>query len=138
MKRLNTLSENADLKVGDFILFQEYTQGSYLYNEGKKCSKYQYNISKPILAIYLGFFMVDMAGAFNYVKWINNQREMETNENGYSYIKEISEIKHHIEWNDFIDILGRWNHRPNQKELLTAYRNYNLLPTIMEDEFETE
>jgi len=137
-RRLNTLCDNADLKVGDFILFQEYRQGSYIYTEDKSNGNYQYDVSKPILAIYLGFYVVDQAGAFNYVKWLNNNREKVTSDTGHKYMKEIDDMEHHIEWDDFVDILGRWTHRPSQKEILAAYRNYNMDSAIMGYEFETD
>lgn len=126
-RTINPFGENIDLKIGDFILFQEYKSE---YKDGH----YQYNISKPIYAIYLGFYILDMALAFNYVKWINNNREMVTNEKGYSSIKEITEIQYHIEWDDFVDIIGHWNHRPTKQELLTAYRKYNTKSIILSDE----
>lgn len=60
MRKLNTFLENlSKLKFGDFILFQEY-----VYNYNVK----NFEISKPILAIYLGYFVADQTLGFNYVK----------------------------------------------------------------------
>lgn len=72
-----------------------------------------YKVSKPILVIYLGYFVVDQTIGFNYVRWINENRD------------EVVGIDNHIEWNDYIDIIGHWKGKPNWKEIIKCYRNEN-------------
>lgn len=127
MRKLNTFHLQKDLKFGDFILFQEYTQ------KGDD----MFDISCPILAIYLGSFVADQAIGFNYVKYINEDRVVYiTNEHvtNYPVQKEVDKIDSHIEWSDFIDILGHWKHKPNWKEIIYAYRKYNKCSNIKGDE----
>ena len=119
MRKLETFS-NSNLKFGDYILFQKY---DYLhdYNE--------YKISKPILAIYLGSFIADQTLGFNYVKWNNDNHSVYiTNKHvtNYRVCKEVEKIESHIEWNDYIDILGHWTYKPDWKEIIQKYRKQNL------------
>ena len=119
MRKLETFS-NSNLKFGDYILFQKY---DYLhdYNE--------YKISKPILAIYLGSFIADQTLGFNYVKWNNENHSVYiTNKHvtNYRVYKEVEKIESHIEWNDYIDILGHWTYKPDWKEIIQKYRKQNL------------
>ena len=119
MRKLEKFS-NSNLKFGDYILFQKY---DYLhdYNE--------YKISKPILAIYLGSFIADQTLGFNYVKWNNDNHSVYiTNKHvtNYRVCKEVEKIESHIEWNDYIDILGHWIYKPKWKEIIQAYRKQNL------------
>ena len=119
MRKLETFS-NSNLKFGDYILFQKY---DYLhdYNE--------YKISKPILAIYLGSFIADQTLGFNYVKWNNENHSVYiTNKHvtNYRVYKEVGKIESHIEWNDYIDILGHWTYKPDWKEIIQKYRKQNL------------
>jgi hypothetical protein len=129
-RSLNTFINNK-IKFGDYILFQEYIQDKY---EG---DKYHYKISKPILAIYLGCFVADQTIGFNYVRW-NNENHIVyiTNEHvtKYPVNKEVEEIESHIEWNDYIDILGHWENKPKWKEIIKSYRKQNLKQYITEDE----
>lgn len=125
MKKLNTFLENT-LNFGDYILFQEYTY------DGE-----QYKISKPVMAIYLGLFVADQTLGFNYVRW-NNDRHTEyiTNEyvTNFGVCKQVKGIYSHIEWNDYIDILGKWKNKPTWKDIIKSYRNENTDLFINEDE----
>lgn len=108
-----------DYRFGDYILFQEY-----------KWVNQQYEVSRPILAIYLGSFPMDQTVGFNYVRWVNENRY--TYHTEYPKVKvfnEVKEIEYHIEWSDYIDILGFWKHKPTWKEILAAYRKLNLSET---------
>lgn len=129
MKKINKFSDNCDkLQFGDYILFQEYRSKTV---DGK----YEFDVSKPIFAIYLGFFIADMAMSFNYVKWINEkQYDVTTNESGKSYsnIREVSGIDSHFEWSDYIDILGIWKVRPTWKEIISKYRNQETNGSVKE------
>ena len=135
MKKLNTFTDNLDkLEFGSYILFQKYHSK---YDGGTK--SYNYEISKPILAIYLGNFVADQTLGFNYVRWINDKRIVYiTNENvtNYPVLKEVEEIENHIEWNDYIDILGIWKNKPTWKQILSEYRKQNDEKIISEDEIE--
>ena len=115
-KKLNIYSDNCnDLKFGDYILFQEYTS---ITIDGE----HSFNISKPIFAIYLGFFVADQAFAFNYVKWINENRE------------EVYNINSHYEWTYYVDILEIWKVKPTWKEIISKYRNLETKNIISEDD----
>jgi len=118
-----------DIKFGDYLLFQEYVQ------EDHDGEQYSYKVSRPILAIYLGSFIADMALGFNYVKWLNNRRIVKT-ATGYDVFQEVDKIHNHIEWSDCIDILGHWTCRPTWKEILKAYRCQNKETTIKANDFE--
>lgn len=107
------------LEFGNYILFQEYK-----YDNKNNI----YNISKPILAIYLGCFVADQTLGFNYVKWNNEKHTVYiTNDHvtNYPVVKEVKEIGFHIEWDDYIDILGTWNNRPKWKKIISKYRKEN-------------
>lgn len=134
MRQLKTYSDNSNkLEFGDYILFQEYTNRKIVGDD------YQYKISKPIFGIYLGGFIADQAFGFNYVKWINEKRIVYiTNENvtNYPKFKEVKNIDKHIEWYDYIDILGIWKNKPNWKQILSEYRKQNDKTVIQENEFE--
>lgn len=126
MRKLNKfIGINHDFRFGDYILFQEYC----------RTENGIYNVSKPILAIYLGFFIADQTIGFNYIRW-NNDSRLIVNENGYKNIKEVGDVENHIEWNDCIDILGFWNNKPNYKEILTSYRKYNKESSINTNDIE--
>lgn len=118
-RKLKTFINSTELKLkfGDYILFQEYTSDNY-----------NFNISKPILAIYLGNFIADQTLGFNYVRWNNDNHIVYiTNENvtNYPTIKEVEKIESHIEWSDYIDILGVWGDRPIWRQIISKYRNQN-------------
>lgn len=116
----------SELEFGDYILFQEYKQ-----------TRHNHNISKPILAIYLGCFVADQTLGFNYVRWNNDKRIIYiTNEHvtRYPTCKEVSGIEQHIEWDDFIDILGHWKHKPKWKEIIGPFRQQNLEQNINSNE----
>ncbi len=119
-KKLNSFIENYqqyEYKFGDFILFQEYQPGSG-----------SYKVSKPVYAIFLGTFIADQTIGFNYVRWTNENRyELVSNEHfiNQKRYNQVGDIEQHIEWSDYIDILGYWKSRPNWKDLLAAYRKMN-------------
>ncbi len=119
-RTLNTfLNADIQLDFGDYLLFQEYRHGK----------QNDYNVSKPILCIYLGYFVADQTLGFNYVKWNNhNHRIYITNEHvtNYRACKEVDKINCHIEWSDFIDILGHWKQKPNWKQIIADYRKQNI------------
>lgn len=104
MRKINIFSDTMNkLKVGDIILFQEYKSG-----KGST-----FDVSKPIYAIYLGMDVYDMACVMKYIavpKEFNTSQEILQQE--------------HIEWSNFIDILGYWKGQPKLKNLLKAYRKY--------------
>jgi hypothetical protein len=123
----------AKLEFGDYILFQEYEQGKH---DG---TQYHYKVSKPILAIYLGCFVADQTIGFNYVRWNNDRHTVYvTNENvtRYPTCKEVSGIEQHIEWSDYIDILGHWKQKPKWKKIIKSYRQQNLKQNISSNEIE--
>lgn len=117
------------LKFGDYILFQKYTHKH----------KEDYEVTKPILAIYLGAFVADQTIGFNYVRWNNdNHTVYVTNEyvTKYPTCKEVDKIESFIEWDDYIDILGSWEIRPSWKEILVAYRKQNVQQTVNIDDID--
>tara|TARA_R110000772_G_scaffold43995_1_gene101236 strand:- start:42860 stop:43258 length:399 start_codon:yes stop_codon:yes gene_type:complete len=127
-KKIKTLlnSDGLKLQFGDYILFQEYTS-----------DKDNFNISKPILAIYLGNFIADQTLGFNYVRWNNDNHIVYiTNEHvtKLPMVKEVEKIESHVEWNDFIDILGVWDNRPGWKQILQKYRNQNTLISMIKED----
>ena len=135
MKKLNNFSEFPIMHFGDYILFQEYTQDKH---DGEQ---YHYKISKPVFAIYLGCFVADMTLGFNYVQWINEQHIIEINNEyikNYKTNKQVDDIKSHIEWSDYIDILGYWDHKPSWREILPAYRKQNTKEYILSNEINWE
>jgi hypothetical protein len=126
------LRADANYEFGDYLLFQEY--------ENVHDSEQQhYKISRPRLVIYLGAFVADQTLGFNYVRWNNeNHRVLITNEyvTDYPICKEVHGIEHHIEWDNYIDILGHWKHKPTWKEIIKAYRYQNNNTEISSDEIE--
>lgn len=123
MKTLNSyLGKDKKYNFGDYLLFQEYSQGKH---NGKE---YEYTISKPILAIFISWFPCDQTIGFEYVKWFNNNRLPNGSVEVYS----------HIEWSDYIDVLGHWAHKPSWKEILSCYRKQNLNSDTIEQEFEID
>ncbi len=135
MKKLNTFIESPDMKFGDYILFQEYVQDKH---DGVQ---YHYKISKPKLVIYLGCFVADQTIGFNYVQWINENHIIKINNEyikNYKTKKRVDDINCHIEWSDYIDILGYWNHKPTWKEILPTYRKQNINEYVKSDEIDWE
>ncbi len=132
-RKINTLiNHSAKLKFGDYLLFQKY-EYDYDYKE--------YSISKPIYAIYLGCFVADQTIGFNYVKWINENHNIRvTNQyvTNHRVGKEVEPIEHHIEWDDYIDILGHWNNKANFNDLIKSYRKSNPETRIIRDGFNVE
>jgi hypothetical protein len=110
-----------NLKFGDYILFQEYTQDRH---DG---TQYHYKISKPILAIYLGYFVADQTLGFDFIRWNNEDRNTKT-----------QVIEQHIEWSDYIDVLGHWKTKPSWKEIIVAFRQKNPQQDISSDEINWE
>lgn len=106
------LDYHSDINFGDFILFQEYKHD----NNGVI-------VSKPILAIYLGSFIADQTIGFNYVRWVNDKRG-KINENDVYVFNEVEKIETHIDWFDYVNILGHWDKRPTMLEILKSYRKH--------------
>lgn len=46
----------------------------------------------------------------------------------------VEEIEYHVEWDDFIDILGHWENKPNWKQILEKYRLQNTKEFVKESE----
>jgi hypothetical protein len=132
-KVLNSLIKyHPNLEFGDYILFQEYNHDE--------------TISKPILAIYAGWFIADQTMGFNYVKWVNSNHFFKVkrthpslkspqNPNGEFEVddNEQAEVHSHIEWLNYIDIKGHWKQKPNWKQILKAYRQCNNKDTFDPD-----
>lgn len=49
-----------------------------------------------------------------------------------------AEIKDHIEWDDYINVLGHWKNKPNWKEILKAYRTQNTKELVTSKEINWE
>lgn len=132
--KLNTfLASTGDWKFGDYLLFQEYEQREH---DGYE---YHYNISKPILAIYLGCFPADQTLGFNYVRWNNDNHIIHITNKWVKNIptcKQVRGIESHIEWNDYIDLLAHWDYRPTWKEIIASYRNQNRQTKIKSHEIQ--
>lgn len=118
IRKLDTyIAHCPELKFGDFLLFQEYNHLKYNHNT--------YCVGRPKLVIYLGFFIADQTLGFNYIQWNNELRPIKiTNRyvKNYKSFKQVGKVENHIEWDEFIDILGHWERRPTWKELLSAFR----------------
>ena len=116
--KLNRLMLSRNLTFGDFILFQEYKQG--------KCvdGKYNYTISKPIMGVFVNSFLADQTIGFHYIEWVNDNKLIDYE----------PEMKYHIEWDDYINILGQWKIRPTWRAILKAYRTQNIQKTINSEE----
>lgn len=125
---LNTyITSGYKLKFGDYILFQKYTPKDD-----------QYEVSKPILAIYLNCFVADQTIGFNYIVWNNDNHTISISIDGvmHKYNQEVEQIDNHVEWMEYIDILGYWENRPNWKQIIKAYRKQNTKEVIDNNEFE--
>jgi hypothetical protein len=119
LRKLNTFICEPNLRCGDFILFQEYSQGQY---DG---TQHSYEVSKPAFAIFVGLRVCDQTLEFGYVMVQNAQRSFE-----------IPEVDYHIEWNDYADILGHWSSRPSWKEILAAYRKQAPAGEVLADQID--
>lgn len=128
-RKLKTFLNTKELEFGDFLLFQEYKRVE---------EDYRYSVSKPILVVYVGYFVADQTLGFNYVKWVNpNHTVYVSNEHVKNFgVCPEAEIETHIEWDDYIDVLGHWKVKPTWKEILTAYRTMNKEPLIDYDQFD--
>lgn len=128
--KLNTfIKSSKDWSFGDIILFQEYER-----------AESDYKVSKPILAVYLGYFVADQTIGFNYAKWVNpNHTVYISNEHVKNYPAcPQAEIKEHVEWSDYINVLGHWKSKPNWKEILKAYRTQNTKELVTSKEINWE
>lgn len=129
-RKLKTFISSSELKLkfGDYILFQEYTSNND-----------DFNVSKPILAIYLGMFIADQTIGFNYIRWNNDNHTVYINNEhvtNYPTVKEAEKIESHIEWDDYIDILGVWDNRPEWKPIISEYRNQNNLRSVSKEDID--
>jgi len=117
MKELNTLIKNCGtLRFGDFILLQLYKRQGY--DRNIEC--YRYEIMKPTLALFLGLMPCDQTIGMEYVPWLKND------------FNRSPELEQHVEWDDYIDILGHWSDRPTFKELRNAFRKQMPIGVILE------
>ena len=125
MKKIQTFIKGGAkrLKFGDFLIFQEYTA------IGHNGTEHVYSISKPIMAIYLGYFVADQTIGFNYIEYINENRTLKE-EKEYQgkkftiyFNQEVGDIKQHTEWDKYIDILGHYKSKPGFREILAAFRS---------------
>ena len=115
IRELNTFLKSNKFKFGDYLLFQEYKYDSHIK---------LWAVSKPILAIYLGAWICDQAIAFHYIQHINENHWF-VDVDGYNQPKEVGKVEDHIEWYDYVDILGHWEKRPTWKEIIISYRKQN-------------
>lgn len=115
IKLVTFIKHNSFISFGDYILFQEY-----------KLHGDTYTVSNPILVLYIGAFVADQTIGFEYIKWNKD------------YANKMNEIGTHIEWNDYIDVLGVWKRKPNWKEILKAYRNQNTKQVIGCNDFDVK
>lgn len=132
-RKLNTFIKSRNITFGDYLLFQEYTKKEH---DG---TQYSYAVSKPMLVIYLGMFVCDQTIGFNYVKWINEDHTKRiTNEHvtNFKVWEQVGNITCHIEWDDYCDILGHWETRPNWKEIIKSYRKMNTETIIQSDKID--
>jgi hypothetical protein len=117
-RRLNTFIEGGlDMKFGDFVLFQEYGQ---LQHDG---TQYHYSVSRPVLAVFVSVQPCDQTVEMVYMPWQNVNR-----------FGAYPRLGAHAEWSNYIDILGRWSHRPTWREILKAYRTLNLCERVVSDQ----
>lgn len=133
-RKLNTfIRGTARPEFGDYILFQEYESVCLDRDH------YRYEVSRPVMAIYLGGFVADQTIGFNYVRWNNDRHTVYvTNEyvTAHPVMKQVCGIERHIEWDDYIDILGHWSHKPNWREIIASYRLQNTEHNIGEDDID--
>jgi hypothetical protein len=108
MKKINTLinSEHTP-RFGNFILFQEYVPNEIDNN-------ISYEVTRPILAVVLDIFTASQTIGFHYIRYIPDFSKSMFN---------TPKVESHIEWNEYIDILGLWTHKPSFKEYRDAARN---------------
>ena len=123
MKKINTLilgSHEETPEFGNFILFQEYI---HKYDGVKP----YYEVTRPILAVVLDTFIADQTVGFHYVRYVPEF----TLNHFYS-----PKVESHIEWFDYIDILGIWKLKPSFKEYREAAKNRERKRIV--DDFLTE
>jgi len=114
---------------GDYIIFQEYSPTNDQENI--------YTISKPVYAIYLGMFVADQTVGFDFIRHVNYNHKF-VNKNGYRQTKNAEHIENHIEWSDYIDILGHFSYRPTWKEILACFRKSNSNDTIKSSQIKSD
>lgn len=108
LKLVTYINHSRFIEYGDYILFQEYKRND-------DCS---YTVTKPILVLYLGAFAADQTIGFEYIKW-NKDCSNRPNK-----------IDEHVEWSNYINILGHWKRKPNWKDIIKAYRKQNTKSTV--------
>lgn len=97
-----------EIKMGDFILFQHITDKT---------------ISRPILALFVGYSMWDMALVMNYVEvprayYYSDKYKIDDHFGDGEYIGHLDpEIETIQFWTDNIKILGHYKSKPTFKEL---------------------
>lgn len=107
--KLKTFLKSRNTQFGDFLLFQEYKKHHYDNEKKLWC----YSVSKPIYATYLRCYVVDQTIGFDYLRYMKDCNDDIPMESFWGS---------HIEWDDYINILGHWKSRPSFKQLLKAYR----------------
>ncbi len=120
-RKLNTfIKSSKDWKFGDFIIFQEYSEREYDYVE----KQYNYKISRPITGIFINNFVADQTIGFDFIKWTRD------------FPKDQASISCHIEWSDYIDVLGHFKYKPTWKEMLKCFRTQNFDKIIKSNEID--
>jgi len=126
---LNTfISCSKNWKFGDIILFQEYKQQSY-DNENKR---YDYKVGKPKLVSYLKSEVCDQTIGFDYIEYKGDFFWEKSEKKRDMYPENTKGI--HVEWDDYINILGYWKSMPTFRELLSVYRKYETKKMVNEDD----
>lgn len=102
-----------ELKFGDWFLFRHVEPAEY---DAEK-SKYRYRQSRPILAIFAGYGVCDMALVVNFiaapraVSWLQLWDDIPLVEQIY-------------DWDDTLIPLGIWKQRPTYKQLREVLKGY--------------
>lgn len=103
-------SKSHNIKIGDFLLFQHVTKDK---------------ISRPILAVFVGFSFWDMAQVMSFVEvprayYYSEKYEISVNKN-IDYSERIGHMDPQIEtiqfWTDNIHLLGHYKSKPTLSQL---------------------
>ena len=110
-----------ELKFGTYFLFQQYAQAGYADGQ------YSYEVSRPILGVYVAALPCDQTVEIIYLPWFNEARTYRGDAWKYP------ETASHIEWSDYADVLGIWQHKPTWREILAAYRKQRPAEVVKSD-----
>lgn len=107
-------------RAGDFILFQMYDIG---YTDDERDKYIIKTVYKPILAVVVEGFQLDMACAIHYVQYRDNY-SYEFDRNLKKWIYNPPKVEMVYDWmNDpGIVVLGFWNKRPTFLEVYESYK----------------